>query len=164
MLLKPAIEADYPEIIDLVNVAFRATGPSASWNVEAGVIEGQRINDSLLREDLAKNPPAHLLIHRDEPNGILLGTVRLDPAKDGVWHLALLSVKPDLQNRQLGRTLLAAAEKFAQERGAHRIHMTALNVRDTLIAWYERRGYKSMSTMGRSCPEANRQPSVRLVL
>jgi ribosomal protein S18 acetylase RimI-like enzyme len=145
MLLQPATEADYPEIIDLVNLAFRATGPSASWNVEAGVIEGQRLDDSLLRQDLSSKPASHLLIHRDEGDGTLLGTVWLDSAKnkneDGVWYLGLLTVKRDLQNRQLGRTLLAAAEEFAQERGAHRIRMTVVNVRDTLIAWYERRGY-----------------------
>jgi ribosomal protein S18 acetylase RimI-like enzyme len=141
MLLKPAVEADYPEVIDLVNIAFRRTGPGASWNAEAGVIEGQRLNDSLLREDLAKQPAAHLLIHRDEANGQLLGTVWLDPAADGIWYLGLLSVRTDLQNRQLGRTLMAAAEQFAQERGAHRIRMTVLHVRNTLIAWYERRGY-----------------------
>jgi hypothetical protein len=58
MFLEPAIEADYPAIIDLINVAFRATGPTASWNIEAGVIEGQRMNDSLLREDLAAKPAA----------------------------------------------------------------------------------------------------------
>ena len=63
------------------------------------------------------------------------------PGKDGVWGLGLLTVRPDLQNRQLGRTLLRAAEEFAKERGAHRIHMTVVNVRMTLIAWYERRGY-----------------------
>jgi len=141
MLLKPAVEADYPEIIDLVNIAFRRTGPGASWNAEAGVIEGQRLNDSLLREDLATKPAAHLLIHRDEADGALLGTVWLDPADNGIWYLGLLSVKPDLQNRQLGRSLLAAAEQFAQERGAHRICMTVMNIRATLIAWYERRGY-----------------------
>ena len=141
MFLKPAVEADYPEIIDLVNIAFRRTGPGASWNAEAGVIEGQRLNDSLLREDLANKPAAHLLIHRDEADGALLGTVWLDPANDGVWYLGLLSVRPDLQNRQLGRSLLAAAEQFAQERGAHRIRMTVMNIRATLIAWYERRGY-----------------------
>jgi ribosomal protein S18 acetylase RimI-like enzyme len=141
MFLKPAVEADYTEIIDLVNIAFRRTGPGASWNAEAGVIEGQRLNDSLLREDLAKKPAAHLLIHRDEADGALLGTVWLDPAEDGIWYLGLLSVRPDLQNRQLGRTLLATAEQFAQERGAHRIRMTVMNIRATLIAWYERRGY-----------------------
>ncbi len=90
---------------------------------------------------MANKPAAHLLIHRDETNQQLLGTVWLDPAKDGVWYLGLLTVRPDLQKQQLGRTLLAAAEQFAQARGAHRMRMTVVNVRDTLIAWYERRGY-----------------------
>jgi predicted N-acetyltransferase YhbS len=81
------------------------------------------------------------LIHRDDASGTLLGTVWLDPGKDGVWGLGLLTVRPDLQNRQLGCTLLQGAEDFAKERGAHRIRMTVVNVRTTLIAWYERRGY-----------------------
>jgi GNAT superfamily N-acetyltransferase len=141
MLLKAAVQADYAEVIDLVNLAFRGSGSSASWNIEAGIIEGQRLNESLLSEDLTAKPAAHLLIHRDEQNGTLLGTVWLDPGKDGVWGLGLLTVRRDLQNRQLGRTLLRAAEEFAKELGAHRIHMTVVNVRTTLIAWYERRGY-----------------------
>jgi ribosomal protein S18 acetylase RimI-like enzyme len=140
MLLNPAVEADYPAIIDLVNLAFRGTGPSASWNIE-NFIEGQRLNESLLREDLAAKPEAHLLTYRDDPDGPLLGTVLLDPKKDGVWYLGLLTVRPDLQKRKLGRALLAAAENFAKERGARRIQMTVVNVRDILIAWYERRGY-----------------------
>jgi ribosomal protein S18 acetylase RimI-like enzyme len=140
MLLNPAVEAEYAEIIDLVNLAFRGTGPPASWNIE-NFIEGQRLNESLLREDLAAKPEAHLLSYRDDPDGPLLGTVLLDPKKDGVWYLGLLSVRPDLQKRKLGRTLLAAAEHYAKQRGARRIQMTVVNVRDTLIAWYERRGY-----------------------
>jgi GNAT superfamily N-acetyltransferase len=141
MLLNPAVEADYAEIIALVNLAFRGSGPSASWNIEAGIIEGQRLDESLLREDLAAKPTALLLTHRDEANGKLLGTVWLEPGKSGVWGLGLLTVSPDLQNKLLGRALLTAAEEFAKKRGAHRIRMTVLNVRKTLIAWYERRGY-----------------------
>jgi GNAT superfamily N-acetyltransferase len=140
MLLNPAVEAEYAEIIDLVNLAFRGTGPTASWNIEH-FIEGQRLNDSLLREDLAAKPEAHLLTYRDAPDGPLLGTVLLDPKKDGVWYLGLLSVRPDLQKRKLGSALLAAAEDYAKQRGARRIQMTVVNVRDTLIAWYERRRY-----------------------
>jgi ribosomal protein S18 acetylase RimI-like enzyme len=140
MLLHPAAEADYPAIINLVNVAYRGTGPSASWNIE-NFIEGQRLNESLLREELATKPEAHLLTYRDEPDGALMGTVLLDPRPAGVWYLGLLTVRPDLQKRKLGRTLLAAAEDFARQRGAHRIQMTVVNVRDILIAWYERRGY-----------------------
>ncbi len=140
MLLKPAVEADYGAIIDLANVAYRGTGPSASWNIE-NFIDGQRLNESLLREDLAAKPHAHLLTYRDDPEGPLLGTVLLDPGKDGVWYLGLLTIRPDMQKRKLGRALLAAAEDFAKQRDARRIQMTVVNVRDILIAWYERRGY-----------------------
>ena len=141
MLLIPATEADYPAIIDLANLAYRGTGASASWNVETGIIEGQRLTDSLLREDLAKSPDAYLLTWRNNPSSPLLGCVWLEPKAESVWYLGLLAVQPNLQKQQLGRSLLATAETYAKERGAHRIRMTVLSVRDALIAWYERRGY-----------------------
>jgi ribosomal protein S18 acetylase RimI-like enzyme len=142
MLLTPAVETDYAEIIDLANWAYRGTGASASWNIKAGVLEGQRLTESLIREDLATRPLGQLLIHRDAEDDKLLGIVWLDPRLDGVWYMGLLAVRPDEQKRQLGRTLLAAAENFAIERGARKIRMSVLHVRSTLIEWYARRGYR----------------------
>ena len=139
MLLNAAVEVDYAEIMDLVNLALQGSEASASWNIEVGILEGQRLHEALLREDLAAN--AGLPIHRDEANGTLLGTVWPDPEKGDVWNPGLLTVRPGPQNKQLGRTLFTAAEDFVKERGAHRICMTVVNVRTTLIAWYERRGY-----------------------
>lgn len=141
MQLKNAQESDFAEIIELANLAYRSTGPTASWNSEEGVIEGQRLNESLLREDLAQRPEAHLLISRDLENGVLLGTVWLEPKGAEVWYLGLLTVRPDRQKQQLGRTILAAAEEFAIDKGGRRIRMTVVHVRETLIAWYLRRGY-----------------------
>jgi ribosomal protein S18 acetylase RimI-like enzyme len=139
VLLVPATEADYPAIIDLANRAYRGTGPEASWNVE-NVIEGQRLDESLLRNDLTANPDAVLLLWCEQ-GGSLLGCVWLEPSRSGAWYLGLLAVEPRLQKRQLGRTLLAAAEDYARQHGAHRIRMTVVHLRDTLIAWYQRRGY-----------------------
>jgi ribosomal protein S18 acetylase RimI-like enzyme len=141
MLLEPASEADLTEVVDLANRAYRGTGASAGWTVETDFIEGERTSVPLLREELAAHRDAFLLIWRDERDGSLLGSVWLEPLGDGVWYLGLLNVRPELQGRQLGRRLLAAAEGAAKERGARRIRMSVLNVRDTLIAWYERRGY-----------------------
>ena len=141
MHLTPAVESDYTAIVALANLAYRGTGATTSWNVEAGIIEGSRLNESQLREDLAAKPHAHLLLYRDTPDGPLLGTVWLEPQADGIWYLGLFTVHPELQNRQLGRTLLAAAEDFARDHGGKTIRMTVLNVRTALIAWYERRGY-----------------------
>ena len=137
--LKPATEADFPAIVALTNKAYRETGPEASWNVE-DLIEGERLNDEMLREDLAASPDAHLLIWRDEA-GEHLGHVWLEPGETGAWYLGLLTVRPDLQDRKLGRRLLTAAEDYARARGATRIELTVVNERRTLIAWYERRGY-----------------------
>jgi len=141
MLLEPASEIDYPAIIDLINLAFRGAGEAASWNIESGIIAGQRMNDSLLREELSKNPDANLLLHRDPSTGAIIGTVWLDPKADGVWYLGLLTVRPALQKQQRGSRLLLAAEDFVRDRGARSIRMTVVNLRQALIAWYQRRGY-----------------------
>jgi GNAT superfamily N-acetyltransferase len=143
MLLRPALESEYAAVVELVNRAYRGSGDDtvASWNIETGIVGGQRLDESLLREELATKPGALMLTCRDEADGPLLGSVWLQPKQDGVWYLGLLTVRPDLQNRQMGRTLLAAAEDYARQHGASRIRLTVLNVRDTLIAWYGRRGY-----------------------
>jgi ribosomal protein S18 acetylase RimI-like enzyme len=68
--------------------------------------------------------------------------VWLEPRDDGVWYLGLLTVRPDRQDQGLGRALLAAAEAHAKARGGRRIRMTVVDQRGSLIAWYERRGYR----------------------
>ena len=141
MQLTRATEHDYPEIVALANLAYRAAGVGASWTEEADLIEGARLTEPQLRDDLAATPHAYLLLYRDSPDGRLRGTVWLEPQEDGVWYLGLFTVHPELQNRQLGRTLLSSAEDFVRENGGKVIRMTVLNVRDVLIAWYERRGY-----------------------
>jgi ribosomal protein S18 acetylase RimI-like enzyme len=141
MHLEHANEADFPAIIDLVNAAYRGRGAVESWNIEAGIIEGTRLTDSLLREDLAAKPHAHFLVTRDPETGAIIGTVWLEPVAEGVWYLGLFTVSPALQKQHLGRALLTAAEGFAKASGARSIRMGVLNVRDALIAWYERRGY-----------------------
>ena len=142
MTLTRVVESDYAGIAELANLAFRGSGPNASWNTEALYIQGDRLTESTLRADLAAKPNAALLTYRDEADGPLLGCVWLEPEDEGVWYLGLLTVRPDLQKRQLGRTILVSAEAYAKERGARRIRMTVVHVRDTLIAWYERRGYR----------------------
>ena len=142
MLLEHATEAEYPEIVRLVNAAYRGDGSGTeSWNSETGILEGTRTDDSLLRDE-ASAPGAHLLVHRDPRDRTILGTVLLVPSDDQSWYLGMFTVRPELQNRKLGRALLTAAEEFAGARGARSIRIGVLNVRDTLIAWYERRGYR----------------------
>jgi len=136
-----ATDADLDAVAALVNSGYRGDSSRAGWTTEADFLGGQRTDAEALRADLKARPGAVLLTLRDEPQGELLGSVWLEPRGDDVWYLGMLTVRPDLQARQLGRTLLAEAERHAHARGARRMRMSVITVRDTLIAWYERRGY-----------------------
>ena len=147
MVLVRAVERDFADVVKLANVAFRGTGPDAGWSTEEKLIEGERLTEPGLREELAAKPRAELLIVREDPeaggeSGLLLESVWLEAREDGAWYLGLLTVRPDMQKQQLGRRLLETAEGYARERGARRMRMTMIQLRETLIAWYERRGYR----------------------
>ena len=141
MQLEPAASWDIPAIVALMNAAFRGTGPQASWNTEAEHIGGDRTSEALLREELAAKPDAGLLVVRSASSS-LTGSVWLEPLGGDRWYLGSLTIDPRLQNAGAGRRLLSAAEGWAYAKGARRVRMTVVNVRDTLIAWYFRRGYR----------------------
>ena len=141
MPLYPAYDADLTAIADLVNGAYRGEGARRGWTHEADDLDGERTNAAALRGDLAAAPDARIMTLRDEAGGPLLGCVWLEPAGGETWYLGLLTVRPDLQDRRLGRALLEAAEAHAAGLGAQRMRMTVVNIRQTLIAWYQRRGY-----------------------
>lgn len=124
-----------------MNAAYRGETSRQGWTTEADYIDGQRTDVPALQADLAASPGARILMLRAD-DGALLGTVWLEPVEGGeTWYLGMLTIRPDLQTAGLGRSLLEGAEAHAQAAGARRIQMTVVAIRDTLIAWYQRRGY-----------------------
>src|SRR5215471_15414092 len=138
MQLQRVTERDLTEVVDLTNLAFRG---ELGWTIESKYIEGQRIDLEMLRENLSEHPNGPLLIWRDEGNSALLGSVWLEPKDGADWYMGLLAVRPDRQGAQLGRRMLEASEAAMRERGAKKVVISVVNVRDRLIGWYERRGY-----------------------
>lgn len=141
MALYPASDDDLPTVVHLVNMAYRGNSSRQGWSTEADYLGGQRTDVDALREELAAKPGAMLLLWREADGASPLGCVWLEPAESDVWYLGMLTVRPDLQDRGLGRTLLAEAEASIRGRGGRRVRITVVNVRDELIAWYRRRGY-----------------------
>src|SRR4051812_27437688 len=103
MIFAPAVPAEFPALVDLVNSAYRGESSQAGWTTEADYIDGQRIDLDSLKEDLAASPDAVLLTLRDAPAGPLLGCVWLEPdaevvPKDGqigeTWYLGMLTIRP----------------------------------------------------------------------
>jgi len=142
LILRPAEPADLPALVTLMNSAYRGVGTEASWNTESRYIEGPRTSEAHLIDEVARKPKACLLVAQESAGMPIEGCVLLAPLFESHWHLGSLAVDPPLQKSGMGKRLLEAAETWAAERGAKTIEIEVVNVRDTLIAWYERRGYR----------------------
>lgn len=137
VVLRPARDDDLDAIAELVNDSYRGAG---GWTNEAAFLRGLRTSPQALRRDLSDHPRAVLLVAGNGPTPA--GVVRLEQLEEGAWELGMLAVRPSLQGGKIGRSVLEAGEFHALERGARCIEITVINIRESLIAWYGRRGYR----------------------
>lgn len=123
----------------LVESAYRGETSRAGWTTEADFLDGQRTDPDELTT-LVRGPSTRLLLaHQD---GALVGCVMLRE-ETGCAYLGMLSVRPDLQSAGVGRALLDEAERVTRvELGRTEMRMRVISLRDSLLAWYERRGYR----------------------
>ena len=131
---------DIPELVSLVNSAYRGEEARKGWTHEADLIDGEMRTDANDLRTLMQKPGAVFL--KCINGGQLQGTVYLEE-KASSLYLGMLSVWPRLQGTGTGKKLLGAAEAFAQEKNCDRIHLTVISTRKELIQWYEKHGYHS---------------------
>ncbi|KAB8188369.1 GNAT family N-acetyltransferase [Lysobacter maris] len=134
-----ATEADIPALVELVTSSYRGDASRAGWTTEADLLDGNRIDPEVLREDIVRPRSRILLAHRDDA---LIACAHV-AEQDGAGYFGMFSVAPTAQGGGLGRIVLTEAERLAREDlGLATMRMTVIDVRDELIAWYERRGYR----------------------
>lgn len=139
MQIRDATDDDIPALVALVTSAYRGPASRDGWTTEADFLDGERIDPELLRADLARARSRVLVVERD---GRLIACAHV-AEEDGAGYFGMFSVQPGLQGAGLGSRLLAEAERVVREDwGLPRMRMTVIDIRDTLIAWYERRGYR----------------------
>lgn len=142
MLLATAQDHDLPAIAALVNSAYRGPSAQKGWTSETHMLDGQRTDVETLRADLAAKSGSTILILRETTTAPPFACVWLEPLPDDVWMIGMVTVDPERQDGGLGRKLLDAAESHARAHGGRTGKMTVIKGRDTLIAWYGRRGYQ----------------------
>ncbi|MEU4731289.1 GNAT family N-acetyltransferase [Streptomyces sp. NPDC023588] len=136
---RSAVDADVPELVKLVESAYRGDASRAGWTTEADFLDGQRTDPDGVRAVIA-SPDAVLLVV--ERAGALVACCQLEHRGDHAYF-GMFAVRPGLQGAGLGKEILAEAERRARETwGAGEMRMTVVNVREELIAYYVRRGYR----------------------
>ena len=130
---------DIPQLLQLINQAYRGEEAKKGWTHEADLIDGSLRTDAVSLQQLIHKQNAVILKYSQDKN--ITGCVYLEK-KGSCLYLGMLSVSPEIQAQGIGKQLLKAADAYAKEQGCRIIEMTVISVRNELIAWYERNGYK----------------------
>jgi ribosomal protein S18 acetylase RimI-like enzyme len=128
---------DAPALDILVNSAYRGESSKQGWTTEADLLDGTRTDATGIQEVI--ETPNTTVLKYVEQNSIL-GCVEL--RKDGSkLYLGMLSVKPSIQGKGIGKELLKASEVEAKNQNCTTIYMTVISIRKELIDWYVRHGF-----------------------
>jgi ribosomal protein S18 acetylase RimI-like enzyme len=133
---------DIPQLLQLINSAYRGDEAKKGWTHEADLIEGTKRTDEASLKELIQKQNAVILKYQFEQK--IVGCVFLE-RKANKLYLGMLSVSPALQAQGIGKKLLKAADDYAKQKGCSAIEMTVISVRNELIAWYERNGFRQTS-------------------
>ena len=133
----PANPQDASELSVLVNSAYRGDTSRQGWTTEADLLDGTR-TDAAAIEDII-NKPGHTILKYAQ-DGKIHGCVELHN-ENGKLYMGMLTVRPHLQGKGIGKELLIAVEAEASKKKCKSIFMTVISIRKELIDWYIRHGY-----------------------
>ncbi|MEU6192445.1 GNAT family N-acetyltransferase [Streptomyces sp. NPDC047061] len=144
LAFRDATGDDVDVLVALIESAYRGDASRVGWTTEADILEGQRTDPEGVLEVIKGADGKLLVVERD---GAVVACCQLEH-RDGHAYFGMFAVSPVLQGGGLGKVVIAEAERQAREDwGATEMHMTVISVRDDLIAWYERRGYRRTGRM-----------------
>jgi ribosomal protein S18 acetylase RimI-like enzyme len=144
LTFRDACDADVDTLVALIESAYRGDASRAGWTTEADILEGTRTDPEGVLA-VIKSPDSRLLIvERDDA---VIACCQLEHRGDHAYF-GMFAVSPKHQGGGLGKVIIAEAERAVREEwGAKEMHMTVISVRNDLIAWYERRGYRRTGRM-----------------
>ncbi|MFI0215811.1 GNAT family N-acetyltransferase [Streptomyces lydicus] len=139
LTFRTALDTDVPELVTLIESAYRGDTSRAGWTTEADLLEGQRTDPDGVAAVVNADSGRLLIAERD---GELIACCQLEHRGDHAYF-GMFAVRPELQGGGLGKIIIAEAERTAVETwGAREMRMTVIRQRAELVAWYERRGYR----------------------
>ncbi|KRG68000.1 GNAT family N-acetyltransferase [Pseudoxanthomonas dokdonensis] len=137
---------DIPALIELVTSSYRGDASRQGWTTEADLLDGQRIDADGLAHDIQR-PDSLILLgcagDGQDPAGAqqILACAHL-AIEDGAGYFGMFSVRPGQQGNGIGKQMMIEAERIvARQWQLPSVRMTVIDVRDELIAFYQRRGY-----------------------
>ncbi|KAJ6787046.1 hypothetical protein PWT90_03185 [Aphanocladium album] len=124
----------------LIEASFRGKEAEKGWCSEAEFFTSPRITPEGMLEKF-NNPDTTFLAGYDA-SGTLVTCCEIVKKEGNVGYFGLFAVDPSKQGGGIGSYVLNEAERYAcMELGCKTMEMQVIDRRDTLIAYYIRRGY-----------------------
>jgi len=129
--VRPALEADRPMLIPLINAAF---------SVET-FLDGPRTDEERLAGAMQKGT----ILVVEDGGGRLLASVYTE-LRGSHGYVGMLAVDPEHQHLGLGRRLMRSAEERFRSEGCDAVEITVLSLRPELLPIYRRFGFVETGT------------------
>ncbi|MEV6327609.1 GNAT family N-acetyltransferase [Streptomyces sp. NPDC051909] len=141
---RDAVLDDVTALVPLVESAYRGDSSRAGWTTEADILQGQRTDAEGVAAVITTAGSRLMVVERD---GAIVACCQLEHRGEAAYF-GMFAVRPELQGAGLGRRIITEAERRVRELwDVREMHMTVISVREELIAWYERRGYRRTGRM-----------------
>ncbi len=130
---------DVEPIVALVESAYRGDISREGWTTEADLLDGRRTGADDVSDNITRPRSVILLAQQSRT---LLACAHV-AEENGSGYFGMFSVQPHLQGTGIGKRVLLEAERLVRDDwGLLAMHMTVIDIRDELIAFYQRRGYR----------------------
>ena len=129
--IRPAVAADRPRLIPLINAAF---------SVET-FLQGPRIDEERLMAAMEKG----IILLAEDSHGCLLASVYAE-LRGNHGYAGMLAVDPGHQQSGLGRRMMQAVEDHFRAHGCNAVEITVLSLRPELLPLYRRFGFIETGT------------------
>jgi ribosomal protein S18 acetylase RimI-like enzyme len=140
-----ATAPDAEAIVALIETAYRSPANAGDWDSESHLLTGPRTSHEEIARLIADPDSRFLLAETgDGIAGCCLVQRRAetDAAPSTGAYFGMFAIDPRNRAGGLGKALIAQAEReVVRLWRSPEMVMTVINVRDQLIAWYQRRGY-----------------------
>jgi ribosomal protein S18 acetylase RimI-like enzyme len=142
--MTPTIRLAKPDeasaIAALIERAYRGDESKTGWTSEADLLTGPRTTVDEIAA-LLRDPHARFVVATDGAKD--LAACALIRNEHGSGYFGMFAVRPNIQGSGLGKQMLEAAERQIKDLWRlNAVYMTVINLREDLIAYYERRGYQ----------------------
>lgn len=133
-----ATRADVASIVSLTDAAYRGEG-LGGWTTEAHLVGVRRIDAEGVADVLAAPERTIIVVEID---GNLAGCTELTRQGNHAV-LGMLAVRPELQGRGIGGAIIREAERICRDEwGTREVRLQVLHMRNDILVWYDRLGYK----------------------